>query len=1729
MKRFHSRTSIFALVFMMLCSMLVTVPVSTNAEEAEEEVLKYYANLDTNMAWDGWRVHQDGQYVQYNNVNNPSGSENVNVTADKSEFFITLDKTAVWQGRLQFYNYYTDTGSPIVFGQDKIVLETKFKVKAQNYSESVPHLGIMLTWNGNKTLLMPEEIPLLADTESDYHTVKYTFDPVSRAITGELDGRVLVNSSIPNDITELSNFFFTPIAQNVPYSQSFGGYTDNQPLNNTVTWNFDSFKVYSTGKAQESGETERIELFSLDNNIRQHGTGQPILVEGSATNALWIEDYSASKAIMETPVIADDKTSFSLRQVKTSSWSVRFNLRDTYGNYFQPSTNKHLEVEVKVKVTPEGTPVNTPSAELKLDALNVVNGRTISSGALDISSESEEKWNTVRYEIIPEENTVKCYVNDELTRTGTLSITTDVYQTLGFQPVGQNAAGGYEDDTALNTPLNWVFDSFKVAEIVRHVSETEKVEVISVDTNIKQHVASPPIIVEDGSSNAVWLDDWSGTSVINAPTIASDLSSFSFEQIKTTAYGMRMNFKNLYGTSFQPPSKTHYEIEVKVKVTPTDFESDAYKNAVSSNGLPVAKLQFEGRGVLSGGGLIETNALALATPTEENWHTIRYDVNPDTNTVICYVDDEEQRQSQLSVTEDVYTAMGLRPIVQNDANSSVDAAELNIPVTWTFDSIKVYEVKEAQSPEPTPSLEPVVLPTEKPIPENLKSLVTRTYPDGKMKAAVMSYDDAAPWMWENAGSDGSKLNSEERFLDILNKYHIKATFNTVTELVKNRGLTAQWYVDKYLFDKDGNPTGHEIASHSANHVYWEEVSTMDDPRSYLMNEMTTSKEFVESVLGEGSCRGYVFPGSFPTPQDFEDLLFNAGYTYYRGGNNPSNDPFMVPDTFYNWPVTMWFGGKDDQYSTLLNYMDRFKNLDPGQEFQVFFMWGHSHDFGKGIAGYTNPDNPSDANYQTAESQAVGFERLEEWCQFLNENADTIWNPTCLEFVDYVNAVRQLDIMDDGNGNIEVHNPSDSITCYVKIENDVYSVAPGEDIFVTPSTPLPTNPALLSPVSSGAWESPLYAPDTDKDNRKDDSELLTGKTIDLGDTYRINKVEIDHDSDKIMSFTIMTSTDNENFTPVTDVYPGGVDEYTGKQTYRFPTTSARYVKYHVVLMGDYETQGKLNDMTVSYVDTESLDLSALPDEINPLEKQEIILNAIANEESGESYTLNNEGVVWSVKAISPEGVKVNGHVLKIDKNTAAGEITVTARDAGNGMITAQKTIKVVPDVFVRDFALYADDSCSQPLTNVTAGEEIFIKATLYSENTVENKNVSIFGALYSQSGELISVVPMAEAEASDEETALTASMRISDTFNPETDSIKVYIWHTDTLKPVTEEISYGVNNGINAKRVYLDKSETFLMSALSDTAVSYESSDTDVAEVDNFGTVTGTGEGIATISAKADGKVIGTAQVQVQPSLYVYLMLGQSNMSGTNDPGKEGVDVSISDGVMLLNQYGEFEPAEHRFSRYSGIWWEGSYHDGIQENGYYPSANPNGGINMGYSFAEDFVAEHSDTEIGLVVNSQAGCSIGVYEKMPQNEECNGFVNTLERVRQATAGRGELKAILWHQGESDQNQVTYPARFRNLMYDLRREIGDLELPVLAGGLLEKELNTSVHNDRTENEMNNIANYGFVSSSEPSYLQSCKEAGGFSGDSLDLVHLSARGQIEFGHRYYNMYKDIENKMKK
>ena len=160
-------------------------------------------------------------------------------------------------------------------------------------------------------------------------------------------------------------------------------------------------------------------------------------------------------------------------------------------------------------------------------------------------------------------------------------------------------------------------------------------------------------------------------------------------------------------------------------------------------------------------------------------------------------------------------------------------------------------------------------------------------------------------------------------------------------------------------------------------------------------------------------------------------------------------------------------------------------------------------------------------------------------------------------------------------------------------------------------------------------------------------------------------------------------------------------------------------------------------------------------------------------------------------------------------------------------------------------------------------------------------------------------------------------------------------------------------------------------------------------------------------------------------LYVYLLIGQSNMAGRASVEEEHADPI--EGCYLFNAEGKWEPAANPLNRHSTI----RKRLDMQR------------LSPGYGFAQAMRERDDTVSIGLVVNAKGGTKIEEWERGTQF-----YTEALKRVHDARES-GTLKGILWHQGEGNSREPdVYLAKLQSLIADLRRDLEAQDLPFVAG---------------------------------------------------------------------------------
>lgn len=230
-------------------------------------------------------------------------------------------------------------------------------------------------------------------------------------------------------------------------------------------------------------------------------------------------------------------------------------------------------------------------------------------------------------------------------------------------------------------------------------------------------------------------------------------------------------------------------------------------------------------------------------------------------------------------------------------------------------------------------------------------------------------------------------------------------------------------------------------------------------------------------------------------------------------------------------------------------------------------------------------------------------------------------------------------------------------------------------------------------------------------------------------------------------------------------------------------------------------------------------------------------------------------------------------------------------------------------------------------------------------------------------------------------------------------------------------------------------------------------------------------------------------------IHSILIVGQSNMAGRGFPS-------------------EVSPIENDklFSMRNGRWWR-----------MYTPVNPDritAGVNLVESFADLYQKDHN-VDVGVIPCADGGTNIDQWQVGGLLFDHACYMAELA-MRTST-----IAAVLWHQGESDCRNERYPLYEEKLTVILdtfRKRLKLDDVPFLVGGLgdyLEfyegsEEFKNYIHiNDALKNVSDKQKMTGFVS------------AEGLDSNP-DFLHFSAKSLREFGVRYYEEFKKLEDKNK-
>ncbi len=267
-------------------------------------------------------------------------------------------------------------------------------------------------------------------------------------------------------------------------------------------------------------------------------------------------------------------------------------------------------------------------------------------------------------------------------------------------------------------------------------------------------------------------------------------------------------------------------------------------------------------------------------------------------------------------------------------------------------------------------------------------MIKKLYPNGKSKAFNVSYDDG--------------VLQDIRFVQLLNKYNLKGTFNLNSKLMERE---FEWTHENGLIIKRLSKdiasnlySGHEIASHTLTHPYMDNLTENE-----IIHELQTDKDNLEKLF-DSKIMGFAVPFDFYS-ELIEECVKKCGFEYAR----------ISEETHLYTPATDFYKLKAGIFHlnpNLDSYIDNF--LSTIEELAFCQIAGHSYDL--------------DTENMWDKIEAI----------FKKVSADNNILPmTTIEFVDYIKAMNKAEITDK-----YIKNNS-NISLWFSVNGKVYEIKPNE--------------------------------------------------------------------------------------------------------------------------------------------------------------------------------------------------------------------------------------------------------------------------------------------------------------------------------------------------------------------------------------------------------------------------------------------------------------------------------------------------------------------------------------------------------------------------------------------------------------------------------------------------------------------------------------------------------------
>ncbi|MBO9620302.1 MAG: sialate O-acetylesterase [Niabella sp.] len=250
------------------------------------------------------------------------------------------------------------------------------------------------------------------------------------------------------------------------------------------------------------------------------------------------------------------------------------------------------------------------------------------------------------------------------------------------------------------------------------------------------------------------------------------------------------------------------------------------------------------------------------------------------------------------------------------------------------------------------------------------------------------------------------------------------------------------------------------------------------------------------------------------------------------------------------------------------------------------------------------------------------------------------------------------------------------------------------------------------------------------------------------------------------------------------------------------------------------------------------------------------------------------------------------------------------------------------------------------------------------------------------------------------------------------------------------------------------------------------------------------------------KVTQNAIPKDKDDFHIFILMGQSNMSGYGTLQNDD-SLPVPHVFKLPTIYTgplRWEPAAHPL------------HNRLQSDRF----------GLGLPFAKAYLSHHKNVTVGLLPLAFGGAGIDQLKKgTPVYDD---FLKKLAVAQKS----GVIKGLLWHQGESDtvdeEKADSYAQKLFQLIQDVRKDVGNPELPVVVGNLAEFYGTSKEHNQPDRVARINKVRQALRSVPLKIPNTAFVETTGCTSIDQHYVHFDRSSYIVLGKRYFEAFSKLK-----